>query len=215
MSRSSSAPAPREKAPTVFVVDDDAAVRDSLVMLLESVGQRAKAFASAADFLAGYDPEQPGCLVLDIRMPGMSGLELQERLNAIGAILPIIFVTGHGDVPVAVKAMRAGAVDFLQKPYNEQELLDRVHQALTADGQRRRELGGRDAIVARFERLTPREREVLELILDGKRNKNVASALGVSQRTVEIHRARVMEKTGATSFAHLMKMAMVLRDAEE
>jgi FixJ family two-component response regulator len=206
---------PKARVPTVFVVDDDDAVRDSLALLLESVGQESKAFGNATDFLAVYDPDQPGCLILDIRMPGMSGLELQERLNALGAILPTIFITGHGDVPLAVKAMRGGAIDFLQKPYSEQELLDRVNQAIAADGERRRELADRLEIAARFERLTPREREVLDLILDGQRNKNAASALGVSQRTIEIHRARVMEKTGASSFAHLMKMAMIVRGGAE
>jgi FixJ family two-component response regulator len=204
----------RDTRPTVFVVDDDDAVRDSLGMLLESVGLRCRRFPSAADFLLEYQSEQAGCLLLDIRMPGMSGIELQDRLNALGAILPVIFITGHGDVPLAVKAMRAGAVDFLQKPYNEQELLDRVHRALQGDGARRQELDERDEIVRRFNRLTPREREVLDLIVQGKPNKIVASDLGVSQRTVEIHRARVMEKTQATSFAHLMQMAIRVRDGE-
>jgi two-component system, LuxR family, response regulator FixJ len=210
--QSAGKPADRDGGPTVFVVDDDDAVRDSLGMLLESVGLRCRSYPSAAEFLLAYKPDHAGCLVLDIRMPGMSGIELQERLNEIGAILPVIFITGHGDVPLAVKAMRAGAVDFLQKPYNEQELLDRIHRALQGDGERRRELSERDLIVRRHGKLTPREREVFDLIVQGKPNKVVASDLGVSQRTVEIHRSRVMEKMEATSFAHLMNMAMLLQE---
>jgi FixJ family two-component response regulator len=210
--QSSGKPADRDTGPTVFVVDDDDAVRDSLSMLLESVGLRCRSYPSSAEFLLAYKAEHAGCLVLDIRMPGMSGIELQERLNEMVAILPVIFITGHGDVPLAVKAMRAGAVDFLQKPYNEQELLDRIHRALQGDGERRRELSERDLIVRRHGKLTPREREVFDLIVQGKPNKVVASDLGVSQRTIEIHRARVMEKMEATSFAHLMNMAMVLQE---
>ncbi|HUP24419.1 MAG TPA: response regulator [Thermoanaerobaculia bacterium] len=210
--QSAGKPADRDTGATVFVVDDDDAVRDSLCMLLESVGLRYRSYPSAAEFLLAYKPDHAGCLVLDIRMPGMSGIELQERLNEIGAILPVIFITGHGDVPLAVKAMRAGAVDFLQKPYNEQELLDRIHRALQGDGDRRRELLERDLIVRRHGKLTPREREVFDLIVQGKPNKVVASDLGVSQRTVEIHRSRVMEKMEATSFAHLMNMAMLLQE---
>ena len=201
-----------ESKQTVFVVDDDEEVRDSLSLLLESVGLAVASHASAHEFLDAYDPDRSGCLVLDVRMPGMSGVELLDRLNELHSILPVIIITGHGDVPMAVKAMKAGAVDFLQKPFNEQELLDRVNQALEDDAGRRRELGERRGVLDRLQTLTPRERQVMELIVDGKANKNVAGELGVSQRTVEIHRARVMEKTRASSFAHLVRMALVARD---
>ena len=193
---------------TVFVVDDDQAVRDSLSMLVRSVGLEAETFPGAAAFLEAYDPDRSGCLVLDIRMPGMSGLDLQRRLNEANAILPILFITGHGDVPVAVRAMRAGAVDFLQKPFDQQELLDRVQQALGNDARHRRELAEKDLILGRVASLTPREREVMDLVVAGLANKNVAGRLEVSQRTVEIHRARVMAKMQATSLAHLVRMAM-------
>lgn len=193
---------------TVFIVDDDEDVCDSLSMLVRSVGLQAETFLRAADFLEAYDPDVSGCLVLDIRMPGMSGLDLQRRLNEERSILPIIFITGHGDVPVAVRAMRAGATDFLQKPFDEQELLDRIHQALESNARHRRELVEKDAILERIHNLTPREREVMDLVVAGLANKNVAGRLEVSQRTVEIHRARVMEKMQATSLAHLVRMAM-------
>jgi FixJ family two-component response regulator len=201
---------PAELQSTVFVVDDDEAVRDSLGLLIDSVGLEFETFASAQEFLEAYDPGRPGCLVLDIRMPGMSGLELQRRLGEIGAILPIIFITGHGDVPVAVRAMREGAVDFLQKPFEDQDLLDRIQQSLERDAVHRRELAERQGILERIAGLTPREREVMDLVAAGLANKNAASRLGVSQRTVEIHRARVMEKMGATSLAHLVRMAMTV-----
>ena len=193
---------------TVFVVDDDDAVRDSLAVLFESVGLEAEAYANATAFLESYDPERSGCLVLDLRMPGMSGLDLQRRLNEVNAILPVIFITGHGDVSVAVRAMRAGAVDFLQKPFDEQDLLDRVHQALEKDSRHRAELKEKGAIAERIRSLTPREKEVMALVVEGLANKQAAGRLGVSQRTVEIHRARVMEKMQASSLAHLVRMAM-------
>ena len=196
----------------VFVVDDDDEVRDSLSVLLESVGLSVESFGSAQQFLDVYDPERPGCLILDIRMPGMSGIELQSRLSEKRAILPVIVITGHGDVSLAVQAMKGGAVDFLQKPFDEQALLDRVHQALADDARRRSELVERRGVLDRLATLTPREREVMELIVDGKANKNVAAELGVSQRTVEIHRARVMEKTEAGSLAHLVRMALLTHD---
>lgn len=202
----------KEKTPCVIVVDDDDAVRLSLKMLLKSVGQQTEAYASAQDFLDAFDPEQPGCLVLDIRMPGMSGLELQERLNQMHAITPIVFVTGHGDVPMAVEAMQNGAVDFIQKPFRDQDLLDRVNQAIEKDRENRRSLLARDEIRRRIGLLTPREREVLDLVTKGKANKVVAGDLNVSQRTVEIHRARVMEKMQASSLAHLVRMVL---EAEE
>jgi len=200
----------KERLPTVFVVDDDEAVRSSLRMLLKSVGLTASACASAQEFLAGYDPEQPGCIVLDVRMPGMSGLEMQQELNVRGAMIPVIFITGHGDIPMAVEAMQHGAFDFLQKPFRDQDLLDRVQRALARDRQNRAQLKEKDRIRQRLDSLTPREREVLDLVTRGKANKVMAAELGVSQRTVEIHRARVMEKMGATSLAQLVRMVMDL-----
>lgn len=201
-------PTGSDLAGTVFVVDDDEDVRDSLRLLLRSVGLEAVAYPSADAFLDAYDAEQPGCLVLDVRMPGMSGLGLQQRLAELGATLPIIFITGHGDVPAAVRAMRSGAIDFLQKPFDDQQLLDRIHQALEADRDLRAEVDAREAVERRLDSLTPRERQVMELIVAGLANKNVAGRLGVSPRTVEIHRARVMAKMKASSFAHLVKMVL-------
>jgi two-component system, LuxR family, response regulator FixJ len=199
---------PNHSRPTIFVVDDDAAVRDALKLLLRSVGQAVETFGSAQEFLEAYSEDRPGCLVLDIRMPGMSGLELQQRLNEKHSILPIIFITGHGDVPMAVEAMQAGAVDFIQKPFRDQDLIDRINQALEKDGSNRAALGERNDIRRRLETLTPREREVLDLVVHGKANKVIAGDLKLSQRTVEIHRARVMEKMQASSLAHLVRMVL-------
>jgi FixJ family two-component response regulator len=198
----------KEKPATVFVVDDDDAVRTSLRLLLKSVGLPVETFASAQEFLDNFDADRAGCLVLDIRMPGMSGLELQQRLNEIHAIIPIVFITGHGDVPMAVEAMQHGAVDFIQKPFRDQDLIDRINQALEKDRDNRAGLKERDAIRRRMQQLTPREREVLDLVTQGKANKVIAGDLNVSQRTVEIHRARVMEKMGASSLAHLVRMVI-------
>jgi len=200
----------QEPAPTIFVVDDDEGVRNSIRFLLKSVGLATKTLASASEFLETYKPRQPGCLVLDVRMPGMSGLELQQQLNLRGAIIPVIFITGHGDIPMAVEAMQHGAFDFLQKPFRDQDLIDRIQRALERDAHNRAALAQHDRIRARFDSLTPREREVLALMTRGKPNKVMAAELGVSQRTVEIHRARVMEKTGAASLAQLVRMAMDL-----
>lgn len=198
--------------PTVFIVDDDEAIRDSLQMLMSSVGLESACYASAQEFLTDYDPDQPGCLVLDVRMPGMSGLDLQERLVAMQSILPIIFITGHGEVPMAVHAMRAGAVDFVQKPFSEQALLDQIHRAVEQDSKSRALLGRRDAIIERVASLTPRERQVMGMVIDGMANKVIAIDLGVSERTVEIHRARVMQKMGAESLPHLVRMAIEAKD---
>jgi len=198
--------------PTVFIVDDDEPVRDSLRMLMRSVGLSAETFSGAAEFLEAYDPDRPGCLVLDIRMPGMSGMELQEKLNEIHAILPIIFITGHGDVPMAVKAIQYGAADFIQKPFRDQDLLDRINKAIEQDASNRAQLLETRDIEERLSNLTPREKEVLELIVDGRPNKVIAADLEVSQRTVEIHRARVMDKMRASSLAHLVRMVMRLRN---
>ena len=198
----------KEKPATVFVVDDDDAVRTSLRLLLKSVGLPVETFGSAQEFLDSFDADRAGCLVLDIRMPGMSGLELQQKLNEMHAITPIVFITGHGDVPMAVEAMQHGAVDFIQKPFRDQDLIDRINQALERDKENRAGLKERDAIRRRMEQLTPREREVLDLVTQGKANKVIAGDLNVSQRTVEIHRARVMEKMGASSLAHLVRMVI-------
>lgn len=192
----------------MFIVDDDEAIRDSLQMLMSSVGLESACYESALNFLTDYHPDQPGCLVLDVRMPGMSGIDLQERLVAMHSILPIIFITGHGEVTMAVHAMRAGAVDFVQKPFSEQALLDRIHQAVAQDSKSRALLGRRDAIVERIASLTPRERQVMKMVVDGMANKVIAIDLGVSERTVEIHRARVMQKMGAESLPHLVRMAI-------
>ena len=197
------------RGPTVFVVDDDEAVRNSLRLLLKSHGVPAVAHGSAEEFLAGYDDEQPGCIVLDVRMPGMSGPELQDELNRRGALIPVIFITGHGDVPMAVEAMRHGAVDFLQKPFSDKDLVDRIQLALAADRRNRETIGAKDQIRARIAALTPRERQVLDLVTQGKSNKVIAGDLGASQRTVEIHRSHVMEKMGATSLAQRVRMTII------
>lgn len=197
--------------PTVFVVDDDEAVRRSLSLLLRSVGLHPECFASAVQFLDSYDAARRGCLLLDVRMPGMSGLELQEQLAERGSTLPIIFLTGHADVPLAVRAMQAGAFDFLEKPFHDQELLDRTHSALEHEAHNRREVGRRHLVVERLASLTPREEEVLRLVVDGLPNKIVADRLSISERTVEIHRARVMDKMQADSLAHLVRMWLLAR----
>ncbi len=198
---------------TVFVVDDDAGVLDAVRLLLRSVGLPSAGYASGREFLAAHDPEAPGCLVLDLRMPGMSGIELQGRLLEMGSEIPIIFVTAHGDVPTAVEAVKAGAVDFIQKPFQDQKLLDKVHQALALDARTREVRRQRREIRRRMEDLTPREAEVLSLVVAGRLNKTIARELGISQRTVEIHRARVMEKMQARSVSELVQM--VVRTGEE
>jgi two-component system, LuxR family, response regulator FixJ len=205
----------KDKIPTVIVVDDDDAVRTSLRLLLKSVGLPVETHGSAHEFLAAFDADRPGCLVLDIRMPGMSGLELQAKLDEEHAIVPIVFITGHGDVPMAVEAMQHGAVDFIQKPFRDQDLIDRINQALDKDKANRDALRERDAILRRMAQLTPREREVLDLVTVGKANKVIAGDLDVSQRTVEIHRARVMEKMGASSLAHLVRMVIEAQRAPQ
>ena len=191
-----------------MVVDDDTGVRNAMRLLLKSVGLESALYASAQEFLAAYQPSQPGCLVLDIRMPGMSGLELQEQLNLRGAVIPVIFMTGHGDIPMAVEAMQHGAFDFLQKPFRDQDLLDRIQRAIAKDAELRKSLGEHERIRAHLDSLTPREREVLDLMTKGKQNKAIAQDLGVSPRTIEIHRARVMEKMGAQSVAELVHMML-------
>ena len=194
--------------PTVFIVDDDPAIRFAMQALMDSVNIKHEIFPSGDDFLEKIDHQRPGCLVLDIRMPGLGGLELQEELLKRGNTLPIIFITGHGDVPMAVEAMQKGAVDFIQKPFRDQDLLDRIREALTTDRARREEQEQQNEVEKRLGRLTNREREVFDLVVTGKPNKVIAYELGVSQRTVEIHRARVMEKMQARSLADLVKMHM-------
>ncbi len=201
--------------PIVHVVDDDDAVRSSLRLLLKSVGLPTLSFESARAFLAAYETDQPGCLVLDVRMPGMSGPDLQQELNRRGATIPVIFVTGHGDIPMAVEAMQHGAFDFLQKPFRDQDLIARVQLALELDARSRAESRELSQIRELYGSLTPREREVFQLVTEGKANKVMAGDLGVSQRTVEIHRARVMEKMGARSLAQLVRMAMDLDRAPQ
>jgi FixJ family two-component response regulator len=196
-----------------MVVDDDSGVRNAMRSLLKSVGLTSQLHGSAQEFLQSYDAAQPGCLVLDIRMPGMSGLELQQELNLRGATIPVIFMTGHGDVPMAVEAMQHGAFDFLQKPFRDQDLLDRIQKAIVRDAKLRESLGEHAKIRSRLESLTEREREVLDLMVLGKQNKAVAQDLGVSPRTIEIHRARVMEKMDVQSVAELVRITMDLRSS--
>jgi len=198
-----------ERGSTVFLVDDDDAVRDSISLLMRSAGLRTREFASAAEFLDQYRQDQLGCLLLDVRMPGMSGLELQKELNKRNHTLPIVFISAHGDIPMAVEAVRRGAIDFIQKPFDDQQLLDKVKQALDSSERRYEEESERLDIRQRVESLTAREREVMSQVVQGKANKVIASDLGVSQRTVEIHRARVMEKMQAASLAQLVRMVLV------
>ena len=193
---------------TVYIVDDDAAIRRAMGMLLKSIGLQYKVYESALQFLDGYQgrSDDNGCLVLDIRMPEMDGLELQRRLAQQGSTLPIIFITGHGDIPMAVEAMQNGAVDFIQKPVRDQDLLDRIKDALVLAEERQNEIESKSQVLERIGDLTSREREVFDLVVTGKANKVVAHELGVSQRTIEIHRARVMEKMAAKSLAQLVRM---------
>jgi two-component system, LuxR family, response regulator FixJ len=197
----------------VFVVDDDDPVRDAIGMLLETVDIPYQTFPSAQAFLEAYDPARPGCLVLDIRMPGISGLELQQMLIDRDARIPIIFITGHGDVPMAVEAMKRGAVDFIRKPFHDQELLDRIQEALQLESGQRAEFAVVEDLRARLSALTPREHEVFERVAAGQANKVVAIDLGISERTVEIHRSQVMHKTGARSLADLVRMKLTLERA--
>jgi FixJ family two-component response regulator len=194
----------KDDTPIIYLVDDDDAVRDSLGMLFKSIGLKHEAFSSALDFLQHYDARRHSCLVADIRMPGLSGLELQQRLNEQRAEIPIIFITGHGDVPMAVTAMKSGAADFVQKPFRDQDLIDRINKALARDRERRKERAEQNEIRARIALLTPREKEVMQRVARGQANKVIAMDLGVSQRTVELHRARVMHKLKMRSVAELV-----------
>ncbi len=197
---------------TVYVVEDDEAVRDSLELLLKSDDKLVKTYDNAHSFLKDYSQTMSGCIVLDIRMPGMDGMELQKKLNATHSILPIIFVTGHGDVPMAVDAMKEGAVDFIQKPYREEALLEKIEAALAQDVEQRKTLGEKQEILRRVKSLTPREHEIMDRMIEGQANKVIAIELEISQRTVEIHRSRVMHKMGTHSLAHLVRMILSVKD---
>lgn len=203
---------PNKAEATIYVVDDDDGMRRALTLLLSTVGFRTAAYARPSEFLANLKPEEPGCLVLDIRMPEMSGLEVQQQLNRAGCMLPVIFITGHGDVPMAVQAMKAGAFEFIQKPFRDQDLLDKINHALRSDAENRQNVARRAEVLRRLQSLTPREREVMNLVVDGGANKVIAIDLGLSERTVEIHRAKVMEKMGARSVAHLVKLHLTLNE---
>jgi RNA polymerase sigma factor (sigma-70 family) len=201
--------------PTVFIVDDDEALRESLNWLLQSVRLHARTFASAQEFLQAHDPDQPGCLVLDVRMPGMSGLELLDRLVAEDAGIPVILLTAHADVQMAVRALKGGAADFLTKPFNSQELLDRIQVALEKDRRSRAQRSRLAALKQRFAALTPREREVMRMVVEGWSNKEIAAQLGVSAKTIEAHRNKVMEKSHAQSLAELVRMAIATGAASD
>jgi two-component system, LuxR family, response regulator FixJ len=195
--------------PTVFVVDDDQAMRSSLEWLIESIGMKVKTYDSADDFLSSYYPGRAGCLLLDVRMPGMSGLELQAHLAREDSRLPVIIITGHGDVSMAVKAMKAGAVDFIEKPFHDEDLLSSIRNALDFDEKQRSLQSQRAQIATRLAELTPREHEVMEMVTDGLANKEIAALLGVTAKTVEAHRARVMDKMQAGSLAELVRMVLI------
>ncbi len=197
--------------PTVFIVDDDRAVCDSLRWLVESVGLDVETHSSAREFLDTYDLERPGCLILDVRMPEMSGIEALKAFADRGLPIPVIVITGHGDVPTAVRAMKLGAVDLIEKPFNDQLLLDRIQECIRQDADNRRELAGRAEIVDRFKTLSPREREVMDLVVAGKSNKVIARQLGTSPKTIEAQRANVMRKLGTGSLAELVQMAVIWR----
>lgn len=201
-----SLPEPDNNEPIVMVVDDDPSVRRALVNLFESVGLRVAAFGSAPEILQSKPPEVPSCLVLDIRLPGLSGLDLQADLAKANIHTPIIFITGHGDIPMTVRAMKSGAVDFLTKPMRDQDILDAVQAAIQRDRKRREIEKTISNVRSRFESLTPRERDVLSLVASGKMNKNVAAELGLAEITVKIYRGQIMRKMGAKSLAELVKM---------
>jgi FixJ family two-component response regulator len=193
--------------PTVCVVDDDEAVRDSIAELVGSIGLAARTFGSAQEFLDGYDPRRPGCLVLDVRMAHMSGPALQEKLLTMGSKLPIVFISGHADIPVAIKTIKAGAVDFVQKPYRDQQLLDSINDALQRDAAARTAADSSSSFAERLTTLTEREREVMNFVVKGWSSKAIAKSLGISHRTVEVHRSHILEKVGVRTVPELIHVA--------
>jgi len=204
-----------EAESTVFVVDDDADLRESLGWLFESAGLRVKSYSTAQEFLTDYKPEEPGCLLLDVRMPGLSGLDLQEELRRHGVPPPIIIMTGHAQVPMAVRALKGGAIDFIKKPFSDQLLLDRIRQAIDLDRRTRQLRMECTQFAALLANLTPREREVMDHVIAGKPNKIIAADLGISPKTVEIHRGRVMEKLQLESVAELVRLDLLWKANDE
>jgi FixJ family two-component response regulator len=203
----------KEAEAIVFVIDDDRAIRDGIASLIRSIGLRVETFGSARHFMSAERPDAPACLILDVRMPGIGGLELQRQLSGAGIHIPIIFITGHGDIPMTVQAMKEGALEFLTKPVRGQDLLEAVQKAIERDRTLRKERAELAAIRARFDSLTPRETEVLHLVVAGLLNKQIADELGTSELTVKTHRAHVMEKTEAESLAHLVRMSERLKNS--